>query len=109
MKQQAKTIIVFFNLKEGVQESEYLQWATDVDLVEVNKLNSVSSFDVLKGINVIGEKTASPWDFFEIIKVSSEAAFLEDIQTDTMAKVIEQFQLFAKEGTFISTQDITSL
>jgi len=109
MSQQARTLIVFFNLKTDVKEADYLKWAIDVDLATVNKLNSVSSIEVLKGMNMLGEQTASPWDFFEVIEISSEAAFLEDIQTDRMSKVIEQFQQFAKDVHFISTIDITSL
>lgn len=109
MNQQAKTLIVFFNLKEGVNESEYLKWATETDLPTVNKLNSVSSFEVFKGMTVFGEQKASPWDFFEVIKINSEENFLADIQTEIMSKVVEQFQVFAKDATFISTLDITSL
>jgi hypothetical protein len=109
MSQQARTLIVFFNLKEGVKESEYLEWAKEVDLPTVSKLNSVSSFEVFKGIGIFGEQKASPWDFFEVIKIHSEEAFLADIQTDVMSKIVEQFQVFAKDATFISTQDISTL
>ena len=109
MNQQAKTLIVFFNLKDDVNESEYLKWAINVYIATVSKLNSVSSFEVLKGMNILGGQTMSPWDFFEVIKISSEEDFIEDIQTDTMTKVIEQFQLFTKDATFISTADITTL
>lgn len=109
MSQQAKTLIVFFNLKEGVKESDYLTWAKTVDLSTVNKLSSVDSFEVFKGMSVFGEQKAAPWDFFEVIKIHSEDAFLSDIQTDVMTKVVEEFQVFAKDATFVSTQDITSL
>ncbi len=109
MSVQAKTLIVFFNLIDGVNESEYLKWALNTDVPTVNKLNSVSSFEVFKGVGVFGEQKSSPWDFFEILKIHSEDAFLEDIQTDMMSKVVEQFQAFAKDATFISTQDITTL
>lgn len=109
MNQQAKTLIVFFNLKEGVKESEYLKWAKETDLPTVNKLNSVSSFEVFKGMGLFGEQKASPWHFFEVIKINSEDEFLADIQTDSMSKVVEQFQIFAKDATFISTLDITTL
>ncbi|WP_392341600.1 hypothetical protein [uncultured Shewanella sp.] len=75
----------------------------------VSRLNSVSSFEVFKGIGVFGEQKASPWDFFEMIKINSEEEFLADIQTDVMLKVVEQFQVFSKDETFVSTQDITTL
>jgi hypothetical protein len=69
----------------------------------------VSSFEVFKGIGVFGEQKASPWVFFEMIKINSEDEFLADIQTDVMSKVVEQFQVFSKDETFVSTQDITTL
>lgn len=109
MNPQTKTLIVFFNLKEGVNESQYLKWARESDLPTVNNLNSVSSFEVFKGMTVFGEQKASPWDFFEVIKIHSEEAFLADVQTEVMTKVVEQFQVFAQDATFISTQDITTL
>ena len=109
MNQQAKTLIVFFNLKEGVKQSEYLKWAREIDLPTVNKLKSVSSFEVFKGMGVFGEQKASPWHFFEVIKIHCESEFLADIQTDIMSKVIEQFKAFTKDATFISTLDITLL
>tara|TARA_B100000508_G_scaffold25878_2_gene18849 strand:- start:2898 stop:3227 length:330 start_codon:yes stop_codon:yes gene_type:complete len=109
VNQKAKTIIVFFNLKDGVKESEYQQWAKEIDLPTVNKLNSVGSFEVFKGMGLFGEQKASPWDFFEVIKIHCEDAFLADIQTDVMSKVIEQFQLFTEDAIFVSTVDITAL
>lgn len=109
MSQQTNTLIVFFNLKDGVKESEYLTWAKETDLPTVNKLSSVDSFEVFKGLSVFGEQKAAPWDFFEVIKIQSEEAFVADIQSDVMTKVIEQFQLFTKDATFISTADITTL
>ena len=109
MKKQANTLIVFFNLKDDVNESEYLSWAKNTDLPTVNKLNSVNSFEVFKGISIFGDQKESPWDYFEVFKVHSEDTFLTEIQTDVMSKVVEQFQVFVKDATFISTQDITTL
>ncbi|MCG7584308.1 hypothetical protein [Photobacterium sp. OFAV2-7] len=39
-----KTLIVFFNLKEHVTDSDYLQWAKESDLPTVNSLESVKSY-----------------------------------------------------------------
>ena len=108
MTEQATTLIVFFNLKDGVNESDYLHWAQNIDLPTVNALNSVASFDVYKGLSILGQDTPSPYQYFEVINLKSEAAFLDDIQSEVMTKVIEQFQAFTKDASFTSTQNIAA-
>ncbi|CDU14115.1 hypothetical protein [Vibrio coralliirubri] len=102
----AKTIIVFFNLKSTTDETQYLQWAKESDLPTVNKLSSVSSFEVFKGISMFGQDKPLPWDYFEIIQIDSEEAFLSDIQTQEMQKIVEQFQSFSEDAHFIVTENI---
>ncbi|GAM59258.1 hypothetical protein JCM19231_1834 [Vibrio ishigakensis] len=108
MQNPARTLMVFFNLKPETQESDYLNWAKQIDLPTVNQLKSVSSFEVFKGLSLLGQETASPWQYFEVIQIESEAAFLEDIQSPEMQKVIEQFQAFTQDAHFVSTQNILS-
>lgn len=105
---QTHTIMVFFNLKPGVNEADYLTWAKTVDLPTVNGLNSVASFDVFQGVSLMGQSTPSPWQYFEVINIVSEEAFLADIQTDVMQKVVAQFQAFTEEAHFILTKNITA-
>ncbi|RQW19565.1 hypothetical protein EHS17_15370 [Rhodobacteraceae bacterium CH30] len=109
MRNQAKTLIVFFNLKPGTSEAEYLAWARQVDLPTVNKLQSVNSFEVFKGLNILGQQSASPWHYFEVIHITSEAEFLQEIQGKEMQQVISQFQAFTSDAHFICTQDVTTL
>lgn len=102
----AKTLIVFFNLKSTTDEAKYLQWAKESDLPTVNKLRSVVSFDVFKGISVFGTDKPSPWDYFEVIQINSEEAFLSDIQTKEMQNIVEQFQSFTEDAHFIVAENI---
>ena len=102
----AKTLIVFFNLKSTTDVTQYLQWAKESDLPTVNKLSSVSSFEVFKGISMFGQDKPSPWDYFEVIHIDSEEAFLGDIQTEGMQKIVEQFQSFTEDAQFIVTENI---
>lgn len=102
----AKTLIVFFNLKSTTDEAEYLSWAKQADLPTVSKLSSVSSFEVFKGLSLFGQESASPWQYFEVIHIESEEAFLSDIQTEEMKKIVEQFQEFTEDAHFISTENI---
>ncbi|MGL5288605.1 MAG: hypothetical protein ACRC9N_03845 [Aeromonas sp.] len=109
MSEQATTLMVFFNLKAGASEVDYLAWARDVDLPTVNRLNSVTSFEVFKGQKMLGQQSASPWDYFEVIRIASEAQFLAEIQSEEMQQVIRQFESFAVDAHFICTQDVTTL
>lgn len=102
----AKTLIVFFNLKAATDETAYLQWAKERDLPTVNKLSSVSSFEVFKGISMFGQDAPSPWDYYEVIHIHAEEGFLNDIQTPEMQKIVEQFQLFTENAHFILTENI---
>ncbi len=102
----AKTLMVFFNLKPTTNEAQYLEWAKQSDLPTVNQLTSVSSFEVYKGISVFGQDRPSPWDYFEVIHIDSEDAFMSDIQTDVMQKIVEQFQSFTEDAHFIVTENI---
>ncbi|SHG85837.1 hypothetical protein [Ferrimonas marina] len=102
----AKTLIVFFNLKPNTTESDYLNWAKEVDLPTVNQLGSVSSFEVFKGLTMFGEQKPSPWQYFEVIHIASEQAFLADVQTEEMQKVVAQFNAFAEDAHFIVTENI---
>ena len=104
-----KTLIVFFNLKPTTSEAEYLNWAKTVDLPTVNQLNSVSSFEVFKAETLFGQNQASPWQYFEVINIESESAFTEDIQTDVMQAVVEQFQQFTQDAQFVATTNIRDL
>jgi len=104
----AKTLIVFFNLKSTTDEEQYLEWAKQSDLPTVNKLSSVSSFEVFKGISMFGQDKPSPWDYFEVIHIDSEEAFLTDIQTDEMQKIVEQFQGFTEDAHFIVTENLVT-
>lgn len=102
----SKTLIVFFNLKSTTDESKYLQWAKESDLPTVNKLSSVSSFEVFKGVSMFGQDQPSPWDYFEVIHINSEENFLNDIQTEAMQKIVAQFEEFTEEAQFIVTENI---
>ena len=48
------TIVVLFNLKEGVNQRDYESWAKTVDIPTVNALPSVSRFSVNRARNSSG-------------------------------------------------------
>ncbi|MEF1307530.1 hypothetical protein QTO17_37355, partial [Vibrio owensii] len=62
-----------------------------------------------KGETLFGQNQASPWQYFEVINIESESAFAEDIQTDVMQAVVEQFQQFTQDAHFVATTNIRDL
>jgi hypothetical protein len=44
-----------------------------------------------------------------VINIESESAFAEDIQTDVMQAVVEQFQQFTQDAHFVATTNIRDL
>lgn len=104
-----KTLIVFFNLKELVTDSDYLKWAKTSDLPTVNSLQSVKSFEIFKGESVFGTGDISPWQYFEVINITSESEFVSDIENEAMQKIIEQFQSFTKDATFVVSKNIQEI
>ena len=58
---------------------------------------------------MLGQQSASPWDYFEVIRIASETQFLQESQSAQMQQVIRQFETFATDAQFICTRDITTL
>lgn len=104
-----KTLIVFFNLKEHVTDIDYLKWAKESDLPTVNSLQSVKSFEVFKGEGVFGTEDISPWQYFEVIRITSESEFISDIESEAMQKIIGQFQSFTQDATFVVSKNIKQI
>ncbi|WP_028117594.1 hypothetical protein [Ferrimonas senticii] len=102
------TLIVMFNLKEGVSEADYLQWAKQSDLPTVNSLNSVQSFEVFKGENLFGSNEPSPYHYFEVIKLHSVDGFAQELTTAAMQQIIAQFQAFTEDAKFVATSPVTA-
>ena len=75
----------------------------------MNRLRSVTRLEVFKGLKMLGQQSASPWDYFEVIRIASETQFLQESQSAQMQQVIRQFETFATDAQFICTRDITTL
>jgi hypothetical protein len=99
-------IVVLFNLKDGVKREDYENWARSTDLPLVNKLPSVSSFDVLKTTGLLGTDAKAPFEYVELLNVSSMVQLGADVSTDTMQKVAAEFQAFADNPAFMLTENV---
>lgn len=99
-------IVVLFNLKAGVQASEYEAWAKSTDLPTVNSLKSVDQCRLLRGSAMLGSNLPSPYQYIETIEVNSFAGFQEDLAGPLMQRVTQEFQKFADKPLMIVSQEI---
>ena len=103
------TIIVLFNLKDDVAREEYENWATSTDLPIVRNLQSVDSFSVFRGTGMLGSDEQPSFDYIEMISLNDETTFYEEIGSELMQSVAEQFQSFADNPQFILTQPLEEI
>jgi len=96
------TIVVIFNLKEGVDINAYEQWAKTTDLPIVNGLESIESFQVFKATGLLGSDEPSPYQYVELLTINDFDKFGNEVSTETMQKVAAEFQGFADNPTFIN-------
>jgi hypothetical protein len=100
------TIVVLFNLKEGVNQYDYESWAKTVDIPTVNALPSVSYFSVNRARNLLMSDATPPYQYVETIVVEDEEAFFESLGTKKMQAVAAEFGAFAETPIFTMMDDI---
>jgi len=96
-------VVVLFNLKAGVDAAEYEAWARARDLPNVNALESVSSFRVLRTRGLLNG-TAAPYQYVELIELHSLEGLRADTKSDLMQGVAREFRTFADAPQFIVTE-----
>jgi hypothetical protein len=95
------TLIVLFNLREGVDPESYEQWAAKTDLPTVRKLRHCRSFDLFRGKELLGTDEPTPFQYVELIEIDDLAAFREETATETMRRVATEFRTFADRPQFM--------
>jgi hypothetical protein len=98
------TVIVVFNLKDGVDPAAYEKWARERDSPTVNALASIDSFRLLRATGVIGSEASAPYQYVEVVEINSMEQFMTDIAAGDMPAVAAEFQEFADNPTFILTK-----
>jgi hypothetical protein len=82
-----KSLIVLFNLKEGVSASDYEAFAKELDIPTVKSLKSVST---------------PPYQYVEVIHFDSIENLVSDMGKEPkMAEIPAKFQEFADNPIFI--------
>jgi hypothetical protein len=102
------TLVVLFNLKNGVSAADYESWAKSTDLPIVRALPSITAFDTYRSNAILGSDEKPPYAYVEIIQVRDMDQFGADIAAENMQKVAAAFQGFADNPTFILSTSIES-
>ncbi len=100
------TIIVLFNLKEGIEPEDYEAWARSTDLPVVRGLKSVDGFDVFRSAGLFGSGKPAPYEYVEIIAVNDTERFSRDVAEEKMVAVAMQFRAFADNPQFLLTEKL---
>jgi hypothetical protein len=96
-----KTLIVLFNLKDGITVSDYEQFALELDIPTVKSLNSVNDFKVFKSSGLFGSDATPPYQYVEVIHFASVDALIGDMgQEQKMAEIQNRFQELAESPIF---------
>jgi hypothetical protein len=102
-----KSLIVLFNLKEGVSSSDYEAFAKGLDIPTVKSLKSVSEFQVFKSEGIFGSEAIPPYQYVEIIHFNSIENLVSDMGKEPkMAEIPSKFQEFADNPIFIISESI---
>jgi hypothetical protein len=100
-----KSLIVLFNLKEGVSASDYEAFAKEIDIPTVKSLKSVSEFQVFKSQGIFGSEATSPYQYVEIIHFDNIENLVSDMGKEPkMAEIPAKFQEFADNPVFIVSE-----
>ena len=102
-----KTLIVLFNLKEGIEESDYQKWALEVDIPIAGSLKSVNDFKLYKTEGIFGSDQTPPFKYIEVIDINNFDSFPSDIAAEPrMNEVASKFQSLAESPIFLVTDKI---
>jgi hypothetical protein len=99
------TVVVLFNLKPGVDAARYEAWARERDVPNVNALESVSDFRVLRAQGLLNGAPA-PFQYVELIEIGSTGAFRAEVKSQAMQSVAREFREFADSPLFIVTEPL---
>lgn len=98
------TVIVLFNLRDGVDPAEYEKWARERDSPTVNGLPSVRRFRLQKASGVLGSDAAAPYQYIEILDHDGMETLGADLGGEEMQAVAAEFQRFADNPVFVVTE-----
>lgn len=100
------TLVVLFNLKDPDDKGAYEAWARSTDLPTVRALASVERFRTLRTSGIFSSDHPAPYQYIEIIDLGDTAQFEKDVSSEVMQELARDFQSFADDPLFITTESI---
>ncbi len=100
-------IIVLFNLKQGVDATEYEEWARTRDIPGVRALVSIDDFQVYRATGLFGTDAKPPYTYIEVLDIKGMDEFLADVSNERVQEVAAEFERYADNPLFITTEAIT--
>ena len=79
-------LIVLFNLKDGVERSEYETWARSTDLPIVRGLDSINSFSIYRASELLGSDEKPPFQYVEVIQIDDMERFGDEWAAEARQK-----------------------
>ena len=99
-------MVVWLSLKDGADRDEYEQWARNVDIPSVRRLEGCSGFEVLRSEGLLGGSTETPYAYVELIRVDKMTDFTTAVSAPAAQEVAAQFRQFAEGAIFMVTESI---
>ena len=103
-----QTLIVLFNLKKDILEEDYEQFARNIDFPLIKRLASNRSFKILKATGLFGTSASPPYQYIEVMEVSSFEDLAIDIEQPHVQSMLSQFSSFADNPQLILTSQINN-
>lgn len=96
-----KTLVVLFNLKEGVSPEQYEQWARSFDLPTVVRLPSVDDFRLYRSSGLFGSDQPAPYQYVEVLQILDLEQLKKDVAGKKMQQLVAAFRSFAHEPVYL--------
>lgn len=99
-------IICLFNLRPNVDPQDYLRWARERDIPNVRSLDAVHSFSVSRITRRLRSEQAAPYQYVEIIEITSLEDFQKGARAEVFQNVASMFSEFTDDPVFMLAESI---
>ena len=90
-------ILILFNLKPGVEPSDYENWLKEIDLPTSAQLSSVQSYSVFRLGPCPGEVASLPYQYAELVELVSWEQFETESAGEIAQRLSHQWSQFASD------------
>jgi REDY-like protein HapK len=105
-----ETLIILFNLKEGINPADYENFARELKIPGHRALKTVSEHKVFRATALWGERKLPPYQYIEVIEMETVNEYVGDIKrTKGMTNIVNRFSEFTDDSIFILTNNIEKL